>query len=509
MAHDSDITARNGGSKTAVIIGGGPAGLTAARELAMSGTGITPVVVEAGDCVGGLCRTIVHNGLRMDIGGHRFFSKSDTVNDWWKSVLDYDGDPQAQDNVMMLRQRVSHIYFKRRFIDYPVTPSWHTLRDIGLCNAMRSAAGYVAAKVRPRRPETTLEDFYINRFGRPLYRMFFEDYTAKVWGIHPSGMNADWGSQRVKGLSISALLRDMLTRQRKRQCGSGTHVETSLIGQFRYPKYGPGQLWDAVAQQVRQHGGTILTGHPVTAVNIDSASRRVCSVTVSSQGGGHSDIPCDFVLSSMPLCDLVPNLRGIGIPADILADASALPYRDFVTMGLLVDSLAIRARGGKPLSDTWIYIQDKGVRLGRLQIFNNWSPYLVPAQGVWLGLEYFCGQGDELWTMADEDFARMAADELRRIGIISPHADIRDSIRIRVPKAYPAYHGTYAALPRIRAFLDSIGGLYCIGRNGQHRYNNMDHSMLTAIAAVNAIQGNGSKTEVWNVNTDDSYHEQR
>ena len=508
MTRDSDITARNGGAKTAVIIGGGPAGLTAARELAMSGNGITPVVVEAGDCVGGLCRTIVHNGLRMDIGGHRFFSKSDIVNDWWRSVLDYDGDPEAQDNVMMLRQRVSHIYFKRRFIDYPVTPSWHTLRDIGLCDAVRSAAGYVAAKVRPRRPEATLEDFYINRFGRPLYRMFFEDYTAKVWGTHPSGMNADWGSQRVKGLSISALLRDMLTRQKGGK-SDGTHVETSLIDRFRYPKYGPGQLWDAVAQQVRQHGGTVLTGRRVTSVNIDAASRRVCSVTVTDRDGNRQDIPCEYVLSSMPLCDLVPGLRGIDIPAGILADASALPYRDFVTLGLLVNSLAIRARGGKPLSDTWIYIQDKGVRLGRLQIFNNWSPYLVPTQGVWLGLEYFCGQGDELWTMADEDFAHMAAGELRRIGIIGTHTDIRDSIRIRVPKAYPAYHGAYAAMPRIRAFLDSIDGLYCIGRNGQHRYNNMDHSMLTAIAAVRAIQGTEDKHNVWDVNTDGTYHEQR
>lgn len=504
MTYNSDTPAHKSSANTAVIIGGGPAGLTAARQLINSGAGITPIVIEAEDCVGGLCRTIVHNGLRMDIGGHRFFSKSDIVNDWWKSVLDYDGNPETQDNVMMLRPRVSHIYFKRRFIDYPVTASRHTLRDIGLCNALRSACGYIAAKVHPRHPETSLEDFYINRFGRPLYRMFFEDYTAKVWGIHPSEMNADWGSQRIKGLSINAVIRNMLTRRH----GEHSHVETSLIDRFRYPKYGPGQLWDAVAQQVLQLGGTILTGQRVTAVNIDD-SRHVHSVTVTDRDGNRQDIPCDYVLSSMPLCNLVPNLRGIDIPAEILKAATDLPYRDFITVGILVDRLAINAPDGSLIPDTWIYIQDKDVRLGRLQIFNNWSPYLVPSQCVWLGLEYFCAQGDELWSMTDDDFIRMAISELRHIGIIDMHTDIRDSIRIRISKAYPAYHGTYAAMPQIRDFLDSIKGLYCIGRNGQHRYNNMDHSMLTALAAVNAILGNGTTKEVWSINADDSYHEQR
>lgn len=504
MTYNSDTPAHKNSTKTAVIIGGGPAGLTAARELALSGTGITPIVIEAEDCIGGLCRTIIHNGLRIDIGGHRFFSKSDIVNDRWKSILDYDGKPETQDNVMMLRPRVSHIYFNRRFIDYPVTASWRTLRDIGLCNALRSACGYTRARICPRHPEKSLEDFYINRFGRTLYRMFFEDYTTKVWGIHPSEMNADWGSQRVKGLSISAVIRNMISRR----IGDGTHVETSLIDHFRYPKYGPGQLWDAVAQQVLRHGGTILTSHRVTAVNIDD-SRHVRSVSAIDRDGNRQDIPCDYVLSSMPLCNLVPNLRDIDIPEEILKAATDLPYRDFITVGLLVNSLAIRAHGGKAIPDTWIYIQDKGVYLGRLQIFNNWSQYLAPTHGVWLGLEYFCNQGDKLWNMTDEDFVRMAVSELCRIGIIHTHTDIRDSIRIRVPKAYPAYHGTYAAMPRIRAFLDSIQGLYCIGRNGQHRYNNMDHSMLTAIAAVNAIQGLDSKKDVWDVNTDDTYHEQR
>lgn len=489
---------------TAAIIGGGPAGLTAARQLATSGADITPVVIEAEDCVGGLCRTIVHHGLRMDIGGHRFFSKSDTVNNWWKSVLDYDGDPETQDNVMMQRPRISHIYFRHRFIDYPVTASLRTLRGIGPLNAIRSACGYTWAKIHPRHPETSLEDFYINRFGRPLYRMFFEDYTAKVWGIHPTEMNADWGSQRVKGLSINTIIRNMLTRKH----GNDTGVETSLIDRFRYPKYGPGQLWDAAAQQVRQHGGTIHTGRRVTAVNIDK-SRRVSSVTAIDRDGNRQDIACSTVLSSMPLCDLIPILRGIDITEDILEAATELPYRDFITVGLLVDRLAFHTADSHLIPDTWIYIQDKGVNLGRLQIFNNWSPYLVPSQGVWLGLEYFCAQGDKLWDMSDGDFIRMAISELRHIGIIDMHTDIRDSIRIRVPKAYPAYHGTYAQMPQIRDFLDSIKGLYCIGRNGQHRYNNMDHSMLTAISAVNAILGLGSTKDVWNVNTDDSYHEQR
>jgi len=481
--------------------------------------------------VGGISRTVRHGGNRIDIGGHRFFSKDERVNKFWQSLLPMQDspardelmlgavaapvaacDPERTDRVMLRRRRVSRIYYLRRFFDYPVTLSLATLRSLGPGRTLRAGLGFLGARLRPL-PEDSLENFYINRFGRPLYRMFFEDYTGKVWGVHPSRLGADWGSQRVKGLSVTAILRDMIMKKLGRK-GHGK-VETSLIEEFVYPKYGPGQLWEAAADRATSAGAALEMNTAVQAVNI-GPDRRVRSVTVAGADGAVREVACDWFVSSMPLRELVGMLRGVDVPADVSRVAAGLPYRDFITVGLLVPELKIKnttrlATVGGRIPDTWIYVQERDVRLGRIQVFNNWSPYMVADFGrtVWIGLEYFCNEGDGMWNMGDADFIDMAARELEAIGVIDA-ADVLDSVRIRVRKAYPAYFGTYAELDTVRRFLDTIPNLYCVGRNGQHRYNNMDHSMLTAMEAADAIiAGRDGHAAVWAVNTEQDYHESK
>lgn len=492
--------------RVAVIAGAGPAGLTAAAEL-LDTDGVCPVLFEADSIVGGISRTVNYRGNRIDIGGHRFFSKNDRIMEWWTRVMPLEGDPAVTDRAMLRRNRVSRIYYLRSFFDYPVKMSMQTIRNLGMWRTVRACLSYIAATIAPRK-ERSLEDFYINRFGKVLYSMFFEDYTEKVWGVHPSRLSADWGAQRVKGLSILAVLKDMARRGLCSKDASlqQKQTETSLIESFIYPKYGPGQLWEFVAEDIRQRGAQLEMNTCVKAVNCRDG--RVSSVTVESADGSEREVSCDWFLSSMPVKDLIDALRGIEVPDNVRQAASVLPYRDFITVGLLVDRLKIG--GGNPVPDTWIYIQERDVRLGRLQIFNNWSPYMVadPAK-VWIGLEYFCSEGDEMWNMSDSDFIEMTKAELEKIGIIDS-TDVVDAVRIKMPKAYPGYFGSYSEMPAIREFLSSIPNLYCIGRNGQHRYNNMDHSMLTAIEAVKLIRsGDTDRRHLWNVNAEQDYHESR
>lgn len=518
-------------STTAVIIGAGPAGLTAACEL-LKHTGIRPVVVEESSQVGGISGTLVYRGNRIDLGGHRFFSKSDRVMQWWQDMLPLQGtpscddlllerhkelpaggpDPEKTDRVMLIRQRISRIYFSRRFFDYPISLSWQALRNMGFVNTVKVGTGYLFSACFKRK-EHSLEDFYINRFGKPLYRMFFEDYTRKVWGRHPSQLDADWGAQRVKGLSLMSFIAACFGKiSPKTKDISQKGVETSLIERFIYPKYGPGQMWETVAERVCEAGGEIwLNSH---ARRINTENGRVVSVVVE-QNGIEKTVACDYFLSSMPVKDLTAALRGIEIPAEIREIAANLPYRDFITVGLLVDKMLITNQTGiktvnRIIPDTWVYIQERDVRIGRLQVFNNWSPYMVKdyCNTVWLGLEYFCAEGDELWEMADDAFIRMAVGELDKLGIIR-EADVKDAVRIKVKKAYPAYFGTYRRMDTLAGFLDNIANLYCIGRNGQHRYNNMDHSMLTAMAAVDAIRTGTDKKKIWEVNAEADYHEKK
>lgn len=518
--------------KQAVIAGAGPAGLTGAYEL-LKHTDIHPVVFEESGEIGGISRTVRYHGNRMDIGGHRFFSKSQRVTDWWDEIMPLQGapslddkllhttdktfaangpDPDRCDRVMLVRNRISRIFYLHKFFDYPISLKWQTFANMGLVRTIEAGCGYLWS-VFFKKPETSLENFYINRFGKPLYRMFFEDYTEKVWGVHPSKLGADWGAQRVKGLSIFAILKDMLKKSFSKK-ENMKEVETSLIEQFFYPKLGPGQLWETVADEVRQRGGEVITETPVKEIHVEN--NRVTSVTVENAQGERREVPCDYLLSSLPLKDLVQSIRGIEVPDEVKRIAGDLPYRDFITVGLLMKHLTIDNQTriktfANRIPDTWIYIQERDVRIGRLQVFNNWSPYLVKdyENTMWIGLEYFCTEGDAFWQMDDREFIDMAVGELAKIGIIDP-ADVLDSVRIKVKKAYPSYFGSYYELDRVKEFLNGIENLWCIGRNGQHRYNNMDHSMMTAMVAVDHIAaGNTDKSAVWSVNTEEEYHESK
>ena len=507
-------------TKTAIIIGAGPAGLTAAWELHRKSKNWHIVILEASPDIGGISRTAVCGDCRIDIGGHRFFSKSQAVNDLWAELMPLQGapskddillgrdcrpapggpDPENTEIVMLRRNRVSRIYYNRHFLDYPISIKPATFAAMGLIQTWKAGWSYLHSAVS-KRPEKSLEDFYINRFGKILYSMFFEDYTEKLWGIHPSKIDPSWGAQRVKGLSLwKALLNIFIPKGGKR--------ETSLIEEFLYPKRGPGQLWETLAARLAAEGVEVRRNASVTSLRTDGD--RVTAVGLSDG----TAILCDAVFSSMPVKDLVAAFGNA--PADIERIASKLPYRDFVTVGLLVDRLAIRNQTklktvNDIVPDTWIYVQDRGVRMGRIQIFNNWSPYMVDdvTKHVWIGLEYFCTEGDNLWTMPDDAFINMAANELRKIGVLAEGEPVRKSVRLKVKKAYPAYFGSYSEFGKVRTWLDTIPNLFCIGRNGQHRYNNMDHSMLCGIEAVRSLLGGTDKAAVWNVNTESEYHESK
>ncbi len=522
--------------KIAVIIGAGPAGLTAALEL-LRRTDVRPIVIEASDSVGGISRTVNYKGYRMDIGGHRFFSKSDWVMDWWQEILPREsgpadigvnityrtrsrplpavsGAPESADRVMLLRPRLSRIYFLRRFFDYPLKLNVRTVSNLGALRFARICTSYAWASLFPRRPERSLEDFLVNRFGRELYRTFFKSYTEKVWGVPCDEISAEFGAQRIKRLSLTrAVLHTLRKMAPARGRAPPRATETSLIERFLYPRLGPGQLWEEVARRVCELGGEVRMKQRVERVGVHDG--RVAEVTAREEGGEVSHaIAADYVISTMPVRDLVRSLEPAA-PATVRTIANALPYRDFITIGLLVRTMkAGRTPQGAAARfppDNWIYIQEPEVRLGRLQIFNNWSPALVPDHParVWLGLEYFCTEGDDLWSMSDAALRALAAQELERIDLIDA-AEVMDGVVVRVPKAYPAYFGAYGQFAEVRAFLDPIPNLFLVGRNGMHRYNNQDHSMLTAKAAVDCIAaGRVDKAAIWNINVDDDYHESK
>ncbi len=462
----------------------------------------------------------------MDIGGHRFFSKSEWVMDWWKDILptlpeDQPLSPEQQqpaaplrpDNrVMLIRNRLSRIYFLRKYFDYPIKLNGHTIANLGLIRLFRIGFSYTAALLRPKRKPASLEEFFVSRFGRELYLTFFKDYTEKVWGVPCNKISAEWGAQRIKGLSIWNALRHAL-RSLLGGKAAQHNTHTSLIDKFMYPKYGPGQLWQVVAQQVLDAGGEVRLNQKVTALSHENG--RVARLTVTDTRSGQTEeIHGDYFISTMPIKDLVAALSPPA-PAEIDAIARQLPYRDFMTVGLLVPRMHANVQSQSTSSnnmppDNWIYIQEKDVRIGRLQIFNNWSPYLVAeTDKIWLGLEYFCQEGDDLWRMADEKMIQFAAAELEKIGMIRA-ADVLDATVIRVPKAYPAYFGAYQDFPKVRSFVDGLSNLFLIGRNGMHRYNNQDHSMLTAKLAVECIHnGETNKAAIWSVNIGDDYHEEK
>lgn len=516
-----------------LIIGAGPAGLTAALELVRAG--LKPVVVEADSQVGGISKTINFEGNRMDLGGHRFFSKSDWVMNWWQEILPVDledatsqslrlnyqnqsrdfepsyiADNTDRDRVMLVRERVSRIYYLRSFFDYPVKINANTIRNLGFGRLAKIGWDYSKATVRPISPELTLEDFLINRFGRELYRTFFKGYTEKVWGVPCAEISAEWGAQRIKGLSISRALLHAVRKYLKRGTDS-RNTETSLIEQFLYPKLGPGQLWEVVAELVEKGGGQVLMNQRAVRIHHDGAD--ITAVDVLDHDSGETRrLECSNLISTMPVKELVEGMSPAA-PEDMHAIAGGLPYRDFVTAGLLVPRMFLPSRGGLVEGmppDNWIYVQEPDVKLGRLQIFNNWSPAMVEDHPkIFLGLEYFCSEGDEIWNMARDRFLSFAADELEKIGLIRAD-EVETGTVIRVPKAYPAYFGAYNRMGELRQYFSGFSNLYLVGRNGMHRYNNQDHSMLSAKLAVECIlDPSRDRAAIWDINAEQDYHEEK
>lgn len=546
--------------RIAIIAGAGPAGLTAAYEL-LKRTDIRPIVCEATDIIGGIAQTHNHKGNRIDLGGHRFFSKSKRIMQWWFNILPLQGapaadtvekkhdidysveafltylcsacvppsyrtavshaensnevrraapDPEKEDDVMLQRPRLSRIYHRRHFFPYPIAITLRVAFRLGILNSILIGFSYIKARMFPHKDETYLDAFFINRFGKRLYETFFKDYTEKVWGIPCSQIRSDWGAQRVKGLSLRRAVvhavKDLMSSDFKK---AQQERETSLITRFFYPKLGPGQMWETVAAQVQQCGGEVRMHTRVSGVH--STDGRVTSVTLEdTHTGDIQTLLCDYVFSTMPIKHLI-GMMTPRPPERVVEVAEGLPYRDFVTIGLLLKKLHVQdgRRIYSSVPDNWIYIQEAGVRVGRVQIFNNWSPYLVADRKntVWIGLEYFVKEGGDLWVKPDQELIQFGIKEMERIHFLRGE-DVLDACVLRIPKAYPAYFGSYDQLSVVREFVQEIPNLFLIGRNGMHRYNNQDHSMLTSMTAVdNIVAGRTDSSNIWEVNLEMVYHE--
>ena len=535
-------------SKKAIIFGAGPAGLTSAYEL-LDKTNITPIVYEMTSDIGGISKTVNYKGNRIDIGGHRFFSKSSKIMEWWCNILPLQGapakddlilnrdvpvfneskhrkiketnilienspDPEKDDKVMLHRNRISRILYLRKFYDYPVSIKLQTFRNLGLIKTIKILHSFCIANLFPQKEINNLEDFFISRFGKELYSTFFKDYTEKVWGVTCQEINANWGAQRVKGLSIFSAIIHAIKKTfiRDKKDIAQKKTETSLIESFLYPKYGPGQMWETVAEIITKNGGVIKTNHEIVGILLEG--NRIKGVRVRDNATGNLfEDEADYFFSSMPIKDLITRM--VPLPdKNITSIASELIYRDFMTAGILLSRLKVKNTTkfhtvNDIVPDNWIYVQEKDVKLGRIQVFNNWSPYMIADDNtIWLGLEYFCNEGDELWSMPDSDFLQLCIAELEKINFIDSH-DIKDGCVIRTPKAYPSYIGSYERISEIIEYLNTIENMFPIGRNGMHRYNNQDHSMMSAMVAVeNIIKGIKTKDNLWKINIEEEYHEE-
>jgi protoporphyrinogen oxidase len=493
--------------KKAIIIGAGPAGLTAAYEFATK-TDIVPIIIEKDGVVGGIAKTIDFKGNKSDIGPHRFFSKVDYVENLWKTILPFETEGnKKEEKIMLLRDRKTRIYFLKKLFDYPISLNAGTLMNLGLVRVVRIFFSYLKVAFWPIRDEKNLEDFYINRFGRELYETFFKSYTKKVWGRECSLINKDWGAQRVKGLSIRKAIADFFVKKFLPKKRDKSRQETSLVENFHYPKHGSSQIWDSMAETIKSKGGEIRFNSDVIFLN--NKDGHVESVKIKNNTTGESEeIAGDYFLSSMPIKDLVGRMDGIDKEAKEVG--ANLEYRDMVLAILLYDKINLREKNGGTIKDNWLYLQDAEMVTGRMQICNNMSPFLLKDQEkILISLEYLCNEGDDFWNKSEEEVLKLSLEEMEK-SQIAEKKDYLEGKCVKVEKTYPAYFGSYEKFDKVIDYFNSIENLFLIGRNGMHKYNNMDHSMLTAVTAVrNIVNGIKDKSNIWAVNTEDDYHEKK
>ncbi|HEX8744453.1 MAG TPA: NAD(P)/FAD-dependent oxidoreductase [Thermoleophilaceae bacterium] len=458
-----------------IVLGGGPAGLTAGYLLAKRGQPV--VVLEAEDQVGGIAKTVVRGGYRFDLGGHRFFTKAKEVDALWHEIMREE---------FLLRPRMSRIYWNRKYLDYPLDGK-DVIRKLGPVEVIRAGLSYMWAAIKPKGREENFEQWVSNRFGRRLFDLFFKSYTEKVWGVPTTEIRAEWAAQRIKGLSF-------FTAAKAAFFGNKDNKVKSLIDRFHYPRFGPGQMWEQMTGDIERLGGEVLLDTPVTRIELDEDGN------VETIEAGERTFKPWQVISSLPLRATV-GIADPAPPRKVVEAAQGLRYRDFLTVALVLD-------GEDLFPDNWIYIHEPGVRVGRIQNYRSWSPWMVPDESkACVGLEYFCFEGDDLWTMSDEQLVELASRELEQLGLAKA-GKVERGYAVRVPKAYPMYDVDYAPrVATIRSWLETIPNLQQVGRNGLHRYNNSDHSMLTAMRAVENVM-DGTSHDLWAVNAESAYHEE-
>lgn len=501
--------------KKIIIMGAGPAGLSAAYEL-VTRTDIKPIVLEMDKQVGGISKTIDYKGWKFDIGPHRFFSKDDKINSIWNDLLplqkienETNNFTFNSDKITLQKNRFTRIYHQNKLFDYPIKLNFNNLNKLGLLRVLKILKDYLFIKIKPIKNEVTLEHFFINRFGKTLYFTFFKDYTEKVWGVKCSEIPKAWGAQRIKKLSITRIFSETI---KNLFLPSRETSETSLINKFIYPKFGAGQMYEEMAKVIKEKGGSIITEEEIISVDIKdkivkkiTGKNKVTKETKMYEG--------DYFLSSLPIKDLI-NISN-GVSKEIYEIASNLVYRDFILIALIYNKLKLKNKTkirtkNNIIPDHWIYVQDNKVKMGRIDLFNNFSPWLLKDKNkVLIAAEYFCNENDSIWSKSDEELISMAKKEFSNLKI-ADDAEFVDAYIHKQKKAYPAYFGSYNRFAEIKSYLNSISNLYMIGRNGQHRYNNMDHSMLTGIKAVeDIISGEKNKASLWEINAEDKYHEKK